>query len=126
GNLDAVVTSGFESVITTQLADRRHFSWDVIVSASHGTSKVLDVGPTGAIVSGNTRQSIGYPIDGLFYRTYTFGDANADGRIQASEVVVDSTTRFVGYQVPRDLVSIQNGFDLFARRLRLTALVDYK
>jgi hypothetical protein len=33
---------------------------------------------------------------------------------------------YAGYQVPRDLVSLQNGFDLFSRRLRITALVDYK
>jgi hypothetical protein len=31
-----------------------------------------------------------------------------------------------GYSLPRDLVSIQNGVDLFSRKLRLSALVDYK
>src|SRR4029079_12486146 len=33
---------------------------------------------------------------------------------------------FIGYSQPRDEVSIVNGFDLFSRRLRISALVDYK
>ena len=32
----------------------------------------------------------------------------------------------LGYRVPRDIFSIQNGFDLFNHKLRLTALFDYK
>jgi hypothetical protein len=68
----------------------------------------------------------GYPVSALFFRPYTYSDANADGRIQASEVTVDTAFRSYGYQVPRDLVSIQNGFDLWSRRVRVTALLDYK
>ena len=31
-----------------------------------------------------------------------------------------------GYRVPRDIFSVQNGFDLFARRLRFNIMFDYK
>jgi outer membrane receptor protein involved in Fe transport len=125
-NVGAVQNSGLEAVVTTQLADRRSFAWDLTVTASHGTNKVTAVGPAGTLQFGNTWIAEGFPIDALFYRRYTFADASADGRIQPSEVTVDSTMRYAGYQMPRDLVSLQNGFDLFARRLRVTALIDYK
>ena len=32
----------------------------------------------------------------------------------------------MGYSTPRDLVSVQSGFDLFQRKLRLSTLLDYK
>ena len=43
-----------------------------------------------------------------------------------SEVIVDPTFRYVGNSIPRDIVSISNGFDLFNRKLRINALFDYK
>jgi hypothetical protein len=33
---------------------------------------------------------------------------------------------YMGYEQPRDIVTIQNGFDLFHRRLRLSGTFDYK
>jgi TonB-linked SusC/RagA family outer membrane protein len=125
-NAGAVTNSGFETVLTTQLVDRRAFGWGVTVTASHWTNKVTSMGPRGALNFGNTRLEAGYPIDALFYRTYRYDDANDDGRLQPAEVVVDTNMRYAGYQVPRDLISVQNGFDLLSRRLRITALIDYK
>ena len=37
-----------------------------------------------------------------------------------------TTFQFQGYSNPRDLFSIQNGFDAFQRKVRLTFLLDYK
>jgi hypothetical protein len=34
--------------------------------------------------------------------------------------------RSFGYQIPRDLASVQSGVELFGRRLRLSALLDHK
>ena len=125
-NAGSVQNSGVEGTITAQLADRLAFGWDVTLTASHLTNKIKSMGPTGTLKFGNTWLAEGYPIDALFYRPFAFSDANADGRIQQSEVAVDTTMRFVGYQTPRDLVSLQNGFTLFSRRLRVTTLLDYK
>jgi hypothetical protein len=41
-------------------------------------------------------------------------------------VTVNPITQYGGYTFPRDLVSVQNGFDLFQRKLRLSVLLDYK
>jgi TonB-dependent SusC/RagA subfamily outer membrane receptor len=125
-NTGSVTNSGFEAVVTAQLVDRRAVAWDVTVGASHWTNTVDRIGAMGTLKLGNTWIAEGYPINALFFRPYSYADANNDGRIQATEVVVDTTMRFSGYQVPRDLVSIQSGLELFARRLRINALFDHK
>jgi TonB-dependent SusC/RagA subfamily outer membrane receptor len=125
-NVGGVRGTGIEASLTAQLLDRRNVAWDVTVTASHASNNVLDTGPLGPIVSGNTWLATGYPVDALFYRTYRYSDANSDGRIQPGEVSVDTAMRSFGYQIPRDLASVQSGVDLFSRRLRITALFDHK
>jgi hypothetical protein len=116
--------------------DTRFFSWDVLVSASHNTSEILDLGidpNTGQArilratsQGGEVRQIVGLPINGVWYRPYTFKDANGDGILQVAEVKVDSNFMYFGYRTPRDLVSINSGIDFFRRKLRISALIDHK
>jgi hypothetical protein len=75
---------------------------------------------------GEARQVRGLPVNAMFYRPYTFRDANGDGILQVSEVIVDSAFKYFGYRTPRDLVSIQSGIDLFGRRLRINTMFDHK
>ena len=42
------------------------------------------------------------------------------------EVHVDSLFQFYGYRVPRDIVSLQNGFDFFSGLLHINMMFDYK
>ena len=41
-------------------------------------------------------------------------------------MIVESGVVFNGYSVPRDIVTIQNNFDLLNRKLHLNVLLDYK
>jgi hypothetical protein len=131
-NLASVKNAGFEATLTTTLLDRRALGWDVTIAGSHNSNKVLQLGtdPSGNTIyvngTGANRDSVGFPVRGWYYRTYTYADSNADGVIVPSEVVVDPTFRFAGNSIPRDIVSITNGFDLFNRNLRINALFDYK
>ena len=131
-NLGGVQNSGLEAQITATLLDRRSFGWDVTLSASHNNNKVLSLGvdpagnPNKTIGTGNTRDSVGFPVNGVFLRPYTYKDANGDGIIQSTEIVVDTGVQYRGYSFPRDLLSIQNGVDLLSRKLRLSASLDYK
>ncbi|HEX3867992.1 MAG TPA: SusC/RagA family TonB-linked outer membrane protein, partial [Gemmatimonadaceae bacterium] len=130
-NLASVQNSGLEANLNMTLIDRRALGWDVTVAASHNSNKVLSLGfdatgkPIPTIGTGSNRDSVGFPIQGWFVRPFTYKDANGDGIISPSEVTIDSTA-YYGYAVPRDIVSITNGFDLFHRVLRLTVLTDYK
>jgi len=132
-NVGSTNNWGNELQLNVGLVDRRSFGWDVTFSASHNDNKWLDLGidpGTGkarVIGAGTTTEEwVGLPLFAQFYRNYTYNDANHDGIIQQSEVKVDSLLSNHGVGFAKDLVSIQNGLDLFSRRLRVTALFDYK
>ena len=135
---------GHELQANAQIIDRRNFGWDVLVSGSHFSNKIVSLGnvtttclmPTGVNVkcqftasgstSGQVRQIEGRPINEQWYRSFTYKDDNGDGVLQVSEVHVDSNLVSYGYRVPRDIFAVQSGFDLFGRRLRLNFSFDYK
>jgi TonB-linked SusC/RagA family outer membrane protein len=138
---------GHEAQANAQIIDRRNFGWDVLLSGSHFSNKVVSLGAVSGIcqlvpgdkssqvaclrtgsggTSGEARQIPGHPLNEQWYRGYTYNDDNGDGVLQISEVHVDSGYTNRGYRVPRDIISIQNGIDLFGRKLRIQAMFDYK
>ncbi|MDE3052414.1 MAG: SusC/RagA family TonB-linked outer membrane protein [Gemmatimonadota bacterium] len=132
-NIASVKNAGVEATLNAQLVDTRPVGWDVTINASHNSNKVVSLGTnpaTGApyptIGTGTTRDSIGLPINAWFYIPYTWADSNHDGFITASEVHPGTKAVYMGYSSPRDLVSVQNGFDLFNRAIRVNMLFDYK
>jgi TonB-linked SusC/RagA family outer membrane protein len=131
-NIGATEGWGHEFQANAQLLDTRHLGWDVLFTGSHLSNKVVDLGidpNTGkprTLGSGQARQIPGKPINSQWFRAYHYADANGDGIIQKSEVTVDTAFSYFGYITPRDIISIQNGFDLFGRQLRLNVMFDYK
>jgi len=138
-NIGSTKGWGHELQANAQLIDRRNFGWDVLVSGSHFSNEIVDLGidpntgkgrilaaTNGSVTGGQTRQIAGHPINEQWYRPISYSDANGDGVLQISEVHVDSGMVAMGYRTPRDLISVQNGFDLFGRRFRIQALFDYK
>ncbi len=132
GNFGSIMNTGVEAVANLTLMDKRNFGWDMTLNGSHTTNKIITLGvdangnPNPTIGTGTTRDSVGLPANGWFFKPYTFSDKNGDGLIDDSEVTVATSDQYMGYSQPRDIVSIQNGFDLFNRKLRLTGLLDYK
>ena len=125
-NIGAIRNWGWEYLVTARPVQRSLFSWDVTVNGSFNSNEVLDLGgqPAG---TGTTRNAVGYPINSIWDRPYTYADANGNGMIEIAEVTVDSTPRYLGYSVPRTELSIQNGFDLLKDgQLRVTFLIDGK
>ena len=127
------------------LMDRRAFAWDVTFSASHNDNKWVDLGkdPSKAnchaaanatpncddLVLGAgtvTQERNGHPLFEQWYRQFTYADKNGDGIIQANEVTVSDTLSAAGIGFAKDMASIQTGFDLFQRRLRISGLFDYR
>jgi len=131
-NLGSVKNAGVEATIHATLLDLRNLGWDVMLSGSHTSNKLVSLGrdASGAlnktIGTGSLRDSVGLPINAYTYRAYHYTDTNGDGYITPNEVTVDPTFSFRGYSSPRDIASISNGFDLFARKLRINSLFDYK
>jgi len=131
-NLASVENSGMEVDLNSTILDRRTFGWDITISASHNSNKLLSLGndPSGkanaTIGTGTFRDSVGLPVNAAFARPYTYADNNGDGIITPDEVTVSPTYEYAGYSAPRDLFSITNGIDLLNHKLRFTALTDYK
>jgi len=137
-NLGSVQNTGMEAVLTTSIIDRRAFAWDVTVSGSHNTNKILKIfGANGycsstittacdSVGTGTTRNIKGNSINARYYIPFTFADANNDHIIADNEVTVGTAFEHYGYSQPRDLLGIQNGFEFFNRKLRISTLLDYK
>jgi TonB-linked SusC/RagA family outer membrane protein len=132
-NIGSTRNWGHEFQAVAQLLDRRSFGYDVTFSASHNSNKWLELGidPTtnaeriiGAGLT--TQQRQGYPLNSQWYKGYHWQDTNGDHVIQRSEVQVDTGRFSTGYNFPRDVISIQNGIDLFQRKVRISALFDYR
>jgi hypothetical protein len=119
-------------VLSATLVDRREFAWDMTLSGSHISNKVVSLGydanglPNKTVGTGANRDSVSVSVNGWFYRPYTYNDDNGDGLLTAAEVHVANDFAYWGYSLPRDIFSIQNGFDLLNRKLRVNALFDYK
>lgn len=132
-NVGSTKNSGHELQVNGRLIDTPEFGWDVTINASHNTNEVVDLGidpVTGApriIGAGSTTEQVpGYPMNGQWYRDYTYHDDNGDGVLQVDEVHVDSAFTYAGTNAPRNLLSIQTGVELFGHKLRLNAMFDYK
>lgn len=131
-NLGSVQNHGIEVQLNTRLVDTRLIAWDLTVGGSHNTNKIVSLGrdvngkPNPTIGTGAYRDSLGLPANGAFARAFTYTDANGDGVITPDEVAVSNTYSYLGYSSPRDIVSVQNGFDLFDRRVHVQALLDYR
>jgi TonB-linked SusC/RagA family outer membrane protein len=137
-NIGSTQGWGHEVQLNAQLIQSRRFGWDVVVTGSHFSNKVVDLGidPTTGLqrvlnvasggTGGQVREQAGYPINSQWFHPYTYADANGDGILQVNEVHVDSSFQYFGYRVPRDIFSVQNGINLFNGALRLTAQLDYK
>jgi TonB-linked SusC/RagA family outer membrane protein len=132
-NVGSTLNWGHEVQANAQMVELPRFGWDVTISASHNSNKWVELGidPTTGkeriIGAGlTTEQRQGAPLNAQWYKPYHFADKNGDGVIQRSEITVDTARFNTGYNVPRDIVSIQNGFDLFRRKLRIAAMFDYR
>ncbi|MDB4914512.1 MAG: hypothetical protein JWM95_2156 [Gemmatimonadetes bacterium] len=134
-NVGSTQNWGHEVQMNIQLLDRPRFGWDVTVNASHNNNQWVDLGidpSTGVdriIQSGTavlTKQMKGLPLNSQWYRNFTFADANHDGVIQVSEVVVDSAFSYQGVGFAKDVASVTSGIDLFSHKMRVNASFDYK
>ena len=138
-NVGSTLNWGHEITLNAQLYNSEKLGVDVTLTGSHNSNKWIDVG-LGVDASGNpiiigaggtVQQRPGYPLNARFYRKYWYDDANKDGVLDVSEVHVsgglaDTALAFRGYVFPRDLFSVQTGFDLLDKQVRINANFDYK
>jgi TonB-linked SusC/RagA family outer membrane protein len=132
-NLGAIRNSGFEAQITAQLLDKPWLGIDANLSTSINQNIVLSLGGTAPQRGVSNWIIAGYPINSLFARHITgWQDKNGDGILtynadpNLNEVFVSKDTTFRGSPEPTQFAALTLGFDLFRRKLRLSALTDYR
>lgn len=132
-NLGAIRNLGQEIVINGQVLDKPWLGIDLTLTGSVNENRVLSLGGTPPQIGTTIRTVEGSPLFGLWARAINgWDDKNKDGILTYSatpalnEVFVDTAFSFRGYSAPRKFVALTSGFDLFRRKLRLTALTDWR
>jgi TonB-linked SusC/RagA family outer membrane protein len=132
-NLGAVENSGYELLVNGQLLDQQNIAFDLTVSGSINDNKLISLGNTPPQIGVTTRAVEGYPLFGLWAQPILgWEDKNGDGILTYSanpalnEVFVGDSAIFRGYSSPRYSLTITPGLELIERRLRITALFDYR
>ena len=132
-NLGAVRNRGWELLANASLVNQRHVGFNVTVNASTNSNKLLSLGGTPPQIGTTVRAVEGYPLFGLWARPITgWEDKNNDGILTynsddaLNEVFVGDDVEFRGYSQPRHFVSLTPVLEVLDRRLRLSALFDYR
>jgi outer membrane receptor protein involved in Fe transport len=140
-NLGEVRNKGWEALVNARIIERRAFGWDVTLNGSTNDNKLVSLGGLPNIVVSSTLQNReGYPLNGWWSRKLLgYEDKDGNGIITntgcgalqkdntaACEILVSDTAMFLGYSSPKVEAALSSGIDLFSRRLRLSAMLDYK
>ena len=126
-NVGRVRNRGWEGLINAQLIRSDRFGWDVTLNGSTNDNLLVSLGGLPNIGSGSTQQREGYPLNGWWARRLeSFADTSGDGIIVRQEMKVTDTTEYHGNPLPTRELVFTNGFDFLSRRLRLSAMLDYK
>jgi TonB-linked SusC/RagA family outer membrane protein len=132
-NLGEVKNSGWEALLHAHLMRGNRIGWDVSLNAATNDNELVSLGGVPPIIGSTQSQKEGYPLNGWWSRgLVSWEDKNNDGIIAfntnptLSEIVVTDTNVFHGYPLPRREMALSTGLDFFQRKLRLSALFDYK
>jgi TonB-linked SusC/RagA family outer membrane protein len=125
-NIAKVQNRGIELAADAQLLNMRQLSWNLHVNGSHIKNKLVDIGDVVLAAPQGLRQVVGYPLNGLWDRPYTYNDANNDGTIVPSEITLASADAFRGSTLPEYEAGLSNTFGFFSGALTFNTLFDYR
>jgi len=127
-NLGEVSNKGVEVSLNAQVVNTPNLSWSVTASAWGNRNRLIDLGPgITPIIFGlggaTQRHQPDFPLGGYWGRSYTFNDANGDGKITASELTVAAAETYQGTPFPSHggTLSTEVGF---LKHFRLYGLLD--
>ena len=126
-NIGEIRNWGWEWLVNADIVRSTSFGADVTVNGSHNSNEIVSLGGVPPITGAQISQREGYPLNAFWVKPIeSFSDADGDGIIDPNEVVIGDTTVFHGYSQPRTEVSVTGGLDFLERRVRLSAMLDYK
>ena len=126
-NLAKVSNRGVELAVQARVIESDPFKWSLRVNGSSLKNELVDAGTAQLAVTQGARNVVGYPLFGLWARPITsFNDANGDGILTESEIVVGANPAFKGPTLPTREGGVTNTFGLFGDKLQINALFDYR
>ena len=141
-NIGRVKNAGVEFELTQRLLDTRPVAATVTFTGSTTKNKLVTLGNGVAPISTGDRATqlniSGYPLFGMWGRTYTYNDANHDGLLSpgypatattaavASEITYSDSAKFIGTTYPKFEMAFSPNLELFDHKLRFNAQFDRK
>jgi hypothetical protein len=127
-NIGRVRNEGFELLLKARVFEMPNASFDLTLNGTTANSKILELGEGIEPIPVNSDFQIhkeGLAPGSYYQAPYTFSDANRDGLISASEVVVADDPVGLGTPFPKRLLSVTPDLTLF-KYVRLSGLLEYR
>ncbi len=128
-NIGNVRNRGFELVYNQKVISSDKIGLDFVLTGSTNENELITLGEgVSAIPSGNRNTQLnspGFPLYGLWGRTYTYNDANGDGILVAGEMTYGDNT-FAGPSFPTRELAFTPTLELLGRKLRISGQLDSK
>ena len=124
-NLARVENRGTELSLDAQILNWRQFAWSLHANGSHIKNRLVDIGDVQLAKGQGLRNVVGYPLNGVWDRSYTYSDANGDGIIVPSEITLGPDT-YRGSTLPEYEAGLSNSFGFLGNALTISTLFDYR
>lgn len=127
-NIGVVTNRGLEISVLGRMFDQRSFVWDLGLEFATNRNRLESLAEGVPPLTGfGYRNAPGYPLFGQWWPDLlSYDDADGNGVIDPSEIVVSDTAVFLGNTVPTRTLGFSSSFGFFQNRLRVLALLDYK
>ena len=127
-NVGVVSNKGIEISVNTRVIESRGITWDLQLEAAGNRNRLVSLAPgVPPIVGFGFKNIPGYPMFGLWWQGLTsWSDADNNGAIDPSEVVVSDTLVYHGSTVPTRTLSANTSLSLFNNRIRIGGQIDYR
>ena len=127
-NLGEVKNQGLELNLNARIIERDDLSWTVTLTGSKNWNELVALGEGVTPIQGfGYKQAEGFPLYGLWWPTLeSWSDANGDGVIDGTEVVVSDTAVFNGSTIPTQSLQLSTNLTVWNNRLEFGGLLDYQ
>jgi TonB-linked SusC/RagA family outer membrane protein len=127
-NLGSVRNIGWEATVNARVVNSPNFTWDATFAGSTIRNRLENLGEgIPPVISGIQRHTPGYELGSFWERPLeSYDDANQNGIIELSEIVVGDTAVYAGSPTPKHEFSLSQTVGLFRGALRIQTLLDYK
>ena len=127
-NLGSVQNTGWEATLNARIINTPGVSWDLTFAGSKIKNELVELGEgIPPVISGIQRHTPGYELGSFWERPLlSFDDANDNGIIELSEIVVGDTAVYAGSPSPTREFSLSQTVGLFKGAIRIQGLLDYK